>query len=135
LLPNYFLGDSPSNFADAASTALIAASAYRLSVLWGVNKWIPFAESARQELFGRNSTDELKHFDNGWLTPVVNPYDVGSQGSQSPEAQAFVLELQAAWKEWSAAGVKSGNGASSLPFGNSVVAFSASIVVGLLWLF
>jgi hypothetical protein len=41
---------------------------------------------------------------SGWLTPVVNPEDWSSSGSESPEGQAFVVEMQAAWQDWVAVG-------------------------------
>jgi hypothetical protein len=55
------------------------------------------------------------HFDiNGWLTPVVNPYDTAVQGSQSPEGQAFVVMMQAAWNDWVTNGSKGANAAVRL---------------------
>ncbi|KAJ7285820.1 glycoside hydrolase family 105 protein [Mycena rebaudengoi] len=48
---------------------------------------------------------DLAHFTNdGWLTPVVNPHSFGQEGQKSAEGQAFVLELQASYKEWVAGG-------------------------------
>jgi len=47
----------------------------------------------------------------GWLTPVVNPYAYPLQGSYSPEGQAFILEMQAAWRDWVADGAKGTNSA------------------------
>jgi hypothetical protein len=42
---------------------------------------------------------------------VVNPYDFPNQGTTSPEGQAFVVEMQAAWRDWVANGSKGQNGA------------------------
>jgi hypothetical protein len=50
----------------------------------------------------------------------VDPYDYAVQGAESPEAQAFVLMMQAAYRDWaarnaseaSARGAKSGAGRS-----------------------
>ncbi|KAJ7273725.1 Six-hairpin glycosidase-like protein [Mycena haematopus] len=54
----------------------------------------------------------LAHFtDDGWLTPVVNPHQFGVEGSDSPEGEAFVLELQAAYNEWVAVGSPGKNAA------------------------
>jgi len=54
----------------------------------------------------------LAHFtDDGWLTPVVNPHQFGVEGSNSPEGEAFVLELQAAYNEWVAEGSPGKNAA------------------------
>ena len=50
----------------------------------------------------------------GWLSPVVDPLNVGSEGSQSPESQASVLVLHVQWREcihW--------NAVSSIPRINS----------------
>ena len=50
------------------------------------------------------------HFDSsGWLTPIIDPYDIGTQASQSPEAQAFVVMMQAAWTNWTNDGSKGAN--------------------------
>ncbi|KAJ7109388.1 Six-hairpin glycosidase-like protein [Mycena epipterygia] len=54
----------------------------------------------------------LLHFtDDGWLTPVVNPHQFGVEGQDSPEGEAFVLELQAAYSEWVAGGSVGANAA------------------------
>ncbi|KAJ6496689.1 Six-hairpin glycosidase [Mycena vitilis] len=54
----------------------------------------------------------LTHFtDDGWLTPVVNPHQFGVEGKNSPEGEAFVLELQAAYNEWVAGGSVGANAA------------------------
>ena len=43
----------------------------------------------------------MLHFtSDGWLTPVVDPYDFSDQGQTSPEGQAFILAMQAAWRDW-----------------------------------
>jgi hypothetical protein len=49
----------------------------------------------------------MVHFDvDGWLSPVVNPLSFGEVGSQSPEAQGFVLMMQAGYRDWAQAGSK-----------------------------
>ncbi|KAJ7449823.1 Six-hairpin glycosidase-like protein [Mycena latifolia] len=68
---------------------------------------------------------DLVHFtSDGWLKPVVNPHEFGSEGSQSPEGEAFVLELQAAYSEWVAGGSVGANAARR----------TASSMSGWLWL-
>ena len=48
--------------------------------------------------------DSMAHFSgDGWLTPVVNPNSFGEQGEKSPEGQAFVVQLHAAWRDFVAA--------------------------------
>jgi len=43
----------------------------------------------------------MVHFDaDGWLSPVANPLSFGESGSKSPEAQAFVLMMQAGYRDW-----------------------------------
>ncbi|KZT00103.1 uncharacterized protein LAESUDRAFT_804225 [Laetiporus sulphureus 93-53] len=39
-----------------------------------------------------------------WLAPVVDPYDWSVQGGSSPEGQAFVVKVYAAWRDWVDAG-------------------------------
>ncbi|KAJ7709893.1 Six-hairpin glycosidase-like protein [Mycena rosella] len=121
-------------FYDTASTSLLASTVYRVSLLWNDHSHLPNAEKCRQALFasgpsGTSSSSspssapasatspaaspsatvapltDLSHFTNdGWLTPVVNPHQFGIQGQDSPEGQAFVLSLQAAYSEWVAGG-------------------------------
>jgi len=43
----------------------------------------------------------LSHFSpEMWLTPVVDPYNWNAQGGSSPQGQAFVVEMYAAWRDW-----------------------------------
>jgi len=113
--------DEMNTFLDAASTAIIASTVYRLSLLRGVHTHLPAAEKCRQALFNTSSSSSsnsssnfngLTHFSSdGWLTPVVNPDSFGSEGSDSPESEAFVLDLQATWTDWVNAGSVGANGA------------------------
>ena len=55
----------------------------------------------------------MVHFDvDGWLSPVVDPALFGVSGSKSPEAQAFVLMMQAGYQDWAQAGYKGVNAGS-----------------------
>ncbi|KAI0641706.1 Six-hairpin glycosidase-like protein [Trametes meyenii] len=57
----------------------------------------------------------LAHFTSDmWLTPVVNPNQFGIEGSRSPEGQAFVVEMYAAWRDWVAQGSPGANAAARL---------------------
>ena len=117
---------------DASSTALLASTVYRLSLLWGVDKHVLTAELCRRALSAptgttvnismalvssvseptptssspppsstASGTPGMLHFtSDGWLTPVVDPYDFSDQGQTSPEGQAFILAMQAAWRDW-----------------------------------
>lgn len=134
----YNYADNNTTFYDTSSTALLASTVYRLSLLSNIRTYIPLAEQIRKALLASagtivsvtttsttpapsttstalvatdTTTSGLLHFTpEGWLTPVVNPYSYGAQGSESPEGQAFILELQAAWRDWVADGAQ---GASS----------------------
>ena len=154
LFKNYADSTDSTNFDDAASTALLAATVYRLSLLTGTHTYLPFAERCRTALFFTNasatdavaaaastssstsssaSTTETHpasasasasatpsafaataaHFSSdGWLTPIVNPDAYGVQGANSPEGEAFVLQLHSAWRDWVADGARGANGAS-----------------------
>ncbi len=100
LFTNY--ADNYSSFNDASSTALIASATYRLALLTNIHAHLPDAERSRKGLSASSdSNGSLAHFTNDmWLTPVVNPYSFSHQGSESPEGQAFVVEMQAAWMDW-----------------------------------
>ncbi len=97
LFHNYV--DQGSTFLDASSTAAIAAATYHLAVLSedkGTNSTrLSNAERARHGLsFGG-------HIDgDGWLSPVVDPYNFPKKGSHSAEAQAFVVSMLAGYQGW-----------------------------------
>jgi hypothetical protein len=97
------------NFDDASSSALLASTVYRLSLLTGKSSpYIPQAERTRLALFSSTSTStstvvfsNTPHFtSDGWLTPVVDPDEISKEGAESPEGEAFVLMLYAAWRDW-----------------------------------
>jgi hypothetical protein len=117
LFGNY--ADDSSTFDDAASTALLASTVYRLALLKSVHTFVPKAEQSRKALFAAATNGSgLAHFtSDGWLTPVVNPNNVGQEGSQSPEGQAFVVQLSAAYKDWLDAGSPGANAATHLGAG------------------
>jgi hypothetical protein len=121
-----------SSFDDASSSALLAATVYRLVLLTGNKTFVPEAERTRAAIFATNgstasvtfspspasttaqpssssSTSDAfvntPHFtSDGWLSPVVDPLNVAVEGGMSPEGEAFALMLHAAWRDWSAAG-------------------------------
>ncbi|KIL59656.1 hypothetical protein M378DRAFT_200069 [Amanita muscaria Koide BX008] len=119
---------SSSNFRDASSTALLASTVFRLSLLYSYHHNLPIAERCRQALFAsgnRQSSSisssystalaDMNHFTmEGYLSPVVNPHSFNVQGNTSAEAQAFVLELHAAWSDWIQDGAQGANGATPL---------------------
>jgi len=102
---------APGNFYDASSTAILASTVYRAAVMLNQLEFIPLAEKTRQTLISTSSnqtlSDSSSSFDgynyltsDGWLTPVVDPYDYPTQGQNSPEGEAFVVEMQSAWRDW-----------------------------------
>ncbi len=144
LFKNYADENSTDNFDDASSSALLAATVYRLALLTGDETFVSEAERTRAALFAANGTSatpsgvpvvtssptpmrpwplstvpssaasnafmDTPHFQvDGWLAPVVDPLNFVVEGAQSPEGQAFILMLESAWRDWSAA---SGPGAS-----------------------
>ncbi|KAA1476436.1 hypothetical protein DENSPDRAFT_511437 [Dentipellis sp. KUC8613] len=183
LFKNYADSSDSGNFDDASSTAIMAATVYRLSLLANKHTYLPDAERSRKALAtllgsssssaaanrraapesdstsapdsrSGSSTSESRssarpsatsptsdsssappsssssssssttptptstvfngaaHFtEDGWLQPVVNPDSYGAQGQHSPESEAFVLQMQAAYQDWVAAGSKGANGA------------------------
>ncbi|KAK2467552.1 hypothetical protein APHAL10511_000407 [Amanita phalloides] len=143
----YIFGNYPNqhishpNFYDAASTAMLTSTVYRLSLLWGYHKHLPIAERSRQALFSQNSSlsstsdstsdsnssfftalSDMNHFTpDGYLRPVVDPRSFGTEGNVSAEGQAFVIELHSAWRDWVAAGDQGANGASMTMSMNSVI--------------
>ncbi|KIP05068.1 hypothetical protein PHLGIDRAFT_31058 [Phlebiopsis gigantea 11061_1 CR5-6] len=114
---------------------------------------VPIAERIRSTVFTAQSSSTgsgLAHFTSDLaLTPVVNPLNWGAQLqlpatetklaannglAMSPEGQAFVLEMQAAYRDWVGAGSPGQNAAFSMRFGGvskTILAF----VVGLgMWI-
>jgi len=131
--------DDNSTFADASSAALLAATVYRMSLLTNTHTHLPQAENTRKALFSPssssgsgagtnpNSLAGMTHFtSDGWLTPVVDPLSVGQSGQNSPEGQAFVVQMHAAWKDWVAQGSKGANAAGKTA-GNSLSASALAL--------
>lgn len=123
------------NFYDVAGTTLVASAAYRLSLLGDIHTYIPQAEASRIALFSNASNGTLAHFTSeGWPTPVVNPDDYAFEldidaapgGVGSPESVAFVLELQAAWADWQAAGSKGAPSTTSSGSGTAPTSTTSS---------
>ncbi|CAE6426019.1 unnamed protein product [Rhizoctonia solani] len=89
-----------SSFADSASTALLAAATYRLAThleSTGSNANIDsaIASAARARTLVSRSIDA-----DGWLQNVVDPWNFPLRGSRSAEGQAFVLSLEAAYRDY-----------------------------------
>ncbi|KAH9924009.1 Six-hairpin glycosidase-like protein [Fomitopsis serialis] len=140
--------DTGSSFLDASSTTLLASTVYRLALLQGIHSHVPHAEKSRKALSApadANATATssyslptpsadagagLSHFSpQMWLTPVVDPYNWAAQGGSSPEGQAFVVELDAAWRDWVQVGAPGVNAAVRLgPAGGAWGAVGAVVL-------
>lgn len=86
--------DDPSTFTDTSSTALLAATTYRLATLTHDFTSIPAANRALSLIQRSVNAD-------GWLTGTVDPlkfHEPSAKGEHSPEGQAFVLLLYAGWR-------------------------------------
>lgn len=140
VFPNYAdqPASAPGNFYDASSTALLASTVYRASLMLNQHTFVPYAEKSRRTLFGSTSAlptsnatasfDAYQHLtSDGWLTPVVNPHSYGFEGNESAEAQAFVVQLYAAHRDWILNGSKGENSAKSLAVSGHAVAVAALI--------
>lgn len=104
--------DDNTTFVDASGAALLASTVYRHALLTQTYRHLPAAESVRRALWApssgigndfvnSSSLVNMTHFTYaGWLTPVVNPDSFGDEGSESPEGQAFVVQMFAAWRDW-----------------------------------
>ena len=93
-LYNYI--DQDTSFADSSSTALLAAASYRLATITGDWTHITAASKAF-DLIKASLTED------GWLLNTVDPLTFSTAsppGTYSPEGQAFVLLLQAAWRDF-----------------------------------
>jgi hypothetical protein len=119
LFHNY--ASETDTFLDAAGTALLAASVYRIAMLADVYHNIPYAEKSRKAISSSNIQGD------GWLTPVVDPYNVGREGERSPEGQAFVLMMNSAYEEWKEAGSEGVNAAGRIGGRTNLVLLGVSI--------
>ena len=55
----------------------------------------------------------------------MNPYSFGREGSRSPEGQAFVVEMYAAWRDWVALGAQGANAAARAHAAVDLACFAA----------
>lgn len=90
-----------TTFADSASTALLAAATYRLATHFEISKpgqvnmtWSLSAAGRARSLISRSIDSD------GWLTNVVDPWNYPARGTRSAEGQAFVLSLEAAYRDY-----------------------------------
>ncbi|GAA5846894.1 hypothetical protein JCM5353_004848 [Sporobolomyces roseus] len=96
LLPNYY--DVESSFSDAAGSALLAATAYRLATLDSTSS-TDYSSVLSSAATIRSAVNDNVDSISGWLSNVVDPLSFAQQAKTSPEGQAFILLLQAAWSD------------------------------------
>ncbi|PVI08260.1 hypothetical protein DM02DRAFT_579493 [Periconia macrospinosa] len=99
LLRNYL--DDASWWGEISGTALLAATALRMARLdaaaFGRGKYVDWAEKKMRVVEGRIEQA------TGVVKPAVNPLDWKDRkqfNTGSPEGQAFVVLLEAAWRDW-----------------------------------
>ncbi len=93
-LYNYI--DQDTSFADTSSTALLGAVSIRYTQLTGDLAHLPNAYRALKLVKASVNAD-------GWLLGTVDPLAFNTPsapGKYSPEGQAFVLLLHAAWRDF-----------------------------------
>ncbi|GAA5916107.1 uncharacterized protein JCM6883_001732 [Sporobolomyces salmoneus] len=97
LLLNYY--DDSTSFTDSAGSALLAATAYRLALLDPGTDYSSLLESASNIRLAVNARVDRT---TGWLNGAVDPLSWKQRTDKSPEAQAFVLLLHSAWRDYEA---------------------------------
>lgn len=126
LVHNYI--DNSSTFEDTAGSTLLAAASYRLATLNLSTAHVDFANQIHSTVAARYINS------SGYLTHAVDPLDFGRQGTSSPEGQAFVLLMQAGYRDYTASGGKDETSAAEarvVGLGALAVALVAAISVGL----
>ncbi|SCV67160.1 BQ2448_5806 [Microbotryum intermedium] len=94
MIPDYF--NDSNTFSDSASSALLASVPFRLAQLGhGTSAQLTTATALRDKVIPKISTS------SGWLQGCVNPLSWEQTTNTSPEAQSFVLLLEAAYRAYS----------------------------------
>ena len=98
LIRNY--QDDESWWGEVAGTALLASVVYRMAVL--VPAWVKEGELEWAER-KRSAVGRCVDQETGIAGPTVNPRRHGQRErvwTGSPEAQGFLVLLEAAWRDW-----------------------------------
>jgi rhamnogalacturonyl hydrolase YesR len=97
--------NQPIGFAETSGSSLLAATVYRMAVLrpktFGDNH-IRWADGIRKVIAGTDWRGQLHVKADGVVTPAINPLnwrDPHPVTTGSPEGQAFVVLLYAAWRD------------------------------------
>ncbi|CCO29704.1 hypothetical protein BN14_03722 [Rhizoctonia solani AG-1 IB] len=89
-----------NSFADSASTALLAAATYRLAThLHSTGSKVDLSNSLAAASRARTLVSRSLDAD-GWLLNVVDPWNFPIRGTRSAEGQAFVLSLEAGYRDY-----------------------------------
>jgi rhamnogalacturonyl hydrolase YesR len=107
LVRNYINDESTANgFGEVSGSALLAATTYRMMVLrpktFADPKYVKFADGIRKTLGALDAAGKPHVTSTGVVTPAVNPLnwkDTKPLTTGSPEAQAFVVLMYAAWRD------------------------------------
>ncbi|KAL1410843.1 hypothetical protein Q8F55_001786 [Vanrija albida] len=99
LVRNYI--NNASSFEDSTASALFAAAGLRFSTLKVTNAYVNFSLTLLSSVSHNVNS-------SGYVTKVTDPLKFTIEGSESPEAQSFVILAYAAYKDWDKMG-KPGN--------------------------
>ncbi|KAG6815337.1 hypothetical protein H0H87_002807 [Tephrocybe sp. NHM501043] len=106
LLPNYLNDDAGTHgFGEISGSSMLASVAYRMAVLQpqaSGQKYIDWADGIRGVLGGKDDNGQPHITEAGVATPAVNPLawqDTTPFTTGSPEGQAFVVLMYAAWRD------------------------------------
>jgi rhamnogalacturonyl hydrolase YesR len=107
LLRNYFDDMDPAahGFGEISGSSMLAAVVYRMAALrpdvWN-DSYISWADGIRKVLGGNDAAGNPHVTADGIVTPAVNPLawlDTTPHTTGSPEGQAFVTLMYAAWRD------------------------------------
>ncbi|WOO81514.1 Unsaturated rhamnogalacturonyl hydrolase YesR [Vanrija pseudolonga] len=119
LVRNYI--NNASSFEDSTASALFAAAGLRFSTLKVTNSYVNFSLTLLKAVSHNvNST--------GYVTQVTDPLKFTVEGTESPEAQSFVILAYAAYKDWDKMGKPGNTGSKKDPLTDA--AGRASVHVG-----
>lgn len=96
-LPSYLRGPPANATADPTLTPHPTIDMATLPTLTPLKP-----ESVRAAHLARDCVRRRLNTTDGWLAQVVDPYNFSSQqvDGKSPEAESFVLMMEAAWRGW-----------------------------------
>jgi rhamnogalacturonyl hydrolase YesR len=107
LLRNYYSDTDPNahGFGEISGSSMLAAVVYRMAALRPdvcTTSYISWADGIRSVLRGKDGSGNPHVTADGIATPAVNPLawaDTKPRTTGSPEGQAFVVLMYAAWRD------------------------------------